>query len=78
MWKNSKLFRLGMIGSVVTAICCFTPIIVVLFGLLGLAGFLTFVDFVLFPVLALFVGITVYAYVREHNKGSRKHKGDTS
>lgn len=66
MW-NSKLFRFGIIGSVVAAICCFTPLLVFLLGLLGLASLIGFLDYILLPALAVFIGISIYAYVKNRN-----------
>ena len=53
--------RVGVVGTVVAAICCFTPVLVVLLGATGLAGAVGLLDYVLFPSLALFLGILVYA-----------------
>ena len=68
MWKNSRLFRVGIIGSVIAAICCFTPLFVFLLGLLGFASLIGYLDYILFPVLAIFVGISIYAYSKEQKK----------
>ena len=61
---NQGLLRTGIIGSVVVAICCFTPILVILLGAVGLSAMLGWLDYVLFPALAVFIGITVYAVMR--------------
>ncbi|GAB4356048.1 MAG: mercury resistance system transport protein MerF [Methylohalobius crimeensis] len=58
-----KLLRVGVIGTVVTALCCFTPILVVLLGVIGLSALTGYLDYVLFPALALFIGVTVYALI---------------
>ena len=52
---------MGIIGSVVAALCCFTPVLVVLLGAIGLSAPVGVLDYVLLPVLAMFVAITVYA-----------------
>lgn len=62
--NDRKLLRTGIIGTVVTAVCCFTPALVILLGVAGLSAWLGWLDYVLFPALALFIGITIYAYVR--------------
>lgn len=62
--KNSSLLRTGIVGTVVAAICCFTPVLVVLLGVVGLSAALGWLDYVLFPVLAIFVAITIYALYR--------------
>lgn len=58
---NKKLLCTGAAGSVITAICCFTPVLVLLLGAVGLSAWLGWIDYVLFPALAVFLGITVYA-----------------
>jgi len=62
---NSRLKRFGIVGTIVTALCCFTPILIVLLGVMGLSWIIGYLDYVLFPVLFIFVGITVYAVWRE-------------
>ncbi len=59
--KDQKLFRAGVIGSVVMALGCFTPLLVVLLGAVGLSAWLGWLDFVLLPALVLFLCITAYA-----------------
>ena len=56
--------KLGLTGSIVTAICCFTPTLPWLFALSGMSAWLGWLDYVLFPLLILFLGVTVYAVLR--------------
>jgi hypothetical protein len=35
---NSKLLKIGITGSIIAAICCFTSFLVVLLGALGLSA----------------------------------------
>lgn len=65
---NNSLLRTGIIGTAVTAVCCFTPALVVLLGAIGLAAALAWLDYVLFPLLALFIGITIYAVMQRRGK----------
>ena len=61
--KNPKtLLRTSLIGTVIVALCCFTPILVVLLGTLGLTALTGYLDYVLLPALAFFIGLTVYAF----------------
>ena len=64
MITNRALLRTGIIGTVIAALCCFTPLLVVLLGVVGLSAWLGRLDYVLFPALAVFIGITIYALVR--------------
>jgi len=58
---DSRLLQVGIIGSVIAALCCFTPVLVVLLGAIGLSALVGVLDYVLLPVLAMFIAITVYA-----------------
>lgn len=60
-----KLFRVGLIGTVIAAVCCFTPVLVVLLGVLGLSAVVGVLDVVLLPILGLFIAITIYALIRK-------------
>ncbi len=63
--NEKTLLRTGVIGTVVAAICCVTPVLVVLVTAVGLSAVVGYLDYVLFPVLAVFLAITGYAlYLR--------------
>ncbi len=63
--NEKTLLRTGVIGSVVAAICCVTPALVVLVTAVGLSAVVGYLDYVLFPALAVFLAITGYAlYLR--------------
>lgn len=61
---KDRLLEVGVIGTVVAAICCFTPILVVALGAVGLSAAIGYLDFVLFPALAIFLAIMGYALWR--------------
>jgi mercuric ion transport protein len=58
---NRNLLRTGVIGTVIAALCCFTPILVILLGVVGLSALTEWLDLVLLPAPALFAAITIYA-----------------
>jgi len=62
---DKKLMGAGMVGAVIAALCCFTPILVLLLGAVGLGALTGHLDYVLLPTLAFFVGLTVYAVARK-------------
>ena len=62
--NERKLLKIGVVGTVVAAICCFTPALVVIFGALGLSALIGGLDYVLLPALLGFVALTVYALLR--------------
>jgi mercuric ion transport protein len=59
--NRRTLLRTGFIGSAVAAVCCFTPVLVLLLAGLGLSAALGWLDWVLLPALALFLAMTAYA-----------------
>lgn len=59
--NNSRLLKLGIGGSLIVALCCFTPILLILFGIVGLGALTGYLDYVLLPALVIFIGITIYA-----------------
>jgi len=66
--KHRKLLRAGIVGTTITLLCCFTPVVVVLFSIVGLSGWLGYLDYFLFPALAFFIGLSTYAiYVNKKN-----------
>ncbi|NCF79972.1 MAG: mercury resistance system transport protein MerF [Proteobacteria bacterium] len=59
-----SLLRVGITGTVIAIICCFTPVLVVLLGVVGLSAAVGWLDYVLLPALAVFVVITLYAMMK--------------
>jgi mercuric ion transport protein len=59
--SEKSLLRVGIIGSVVAALCCFTPVLVVLLAAVGVSAAIAWLDYVLLPALAAFLGLTVFA-----------------
>jgi mercuric ion transport protein len=62
--NDRKLLICGAAGTAIAALCCFTPVLVVLFGVLGLSAWVGGLDYVLFPALAFFLGLTAYGLYR--------------
>ncbi|MCH7554577.1 MAG: mercury resistance system transport protein MerF [Proteobacteria bacterium] len=70
MTKDKTLLRTGSIGAAIAAICCFTPVLVVLLGFAGLSAFVGWLDYGLFPILFASMGLVAYAlYLRSGAKG---------
>jgi len=67
MNKDKLLLRFGIVGTIIVALCCFTPVLVILLATVGLASLTGYLDIVLLPALAIFVGLTVYALYRKKN-----------
>ncbi|WP_092498238.1 mercury resistance system transport protein MerF [Meinhardsimonia xiamenensis] len=67
---GDRLLRTGVIGTLVAALCCFAPVLVVLLGVVGLSALVGVLDYVLVPALAFFVALTGYAlWRRKRAKG---------
>lgn len=63
--NNDRLLRYGFVGTLVAALCCFTPVLVILFGVIGLSTLVGWLDYILLPTLVLFAGITAFAMWRK-------------
>ena len=71
---DKSLLKTGVIGTVILALCCFTPILVVLLGVVGLSAVLGYLDYVLLPALGVFVAILLYAlWRRQRNTNTPTH-----
>ena len=66
--KTDRWFKTGLWGSIVTAICCATPILPFLLGLTGLAVLTPYLDYVLFPLLGLFLILTFYVWLKRKKR----------
>ncbi|TAJ08401.1 MAG: mercury resistance system transport protein MerF [Nitrospirae bacterium] len=71
-----RLVVFGLAGTGLTAICCFTPILVGLLGLVGLGAVTGYLDYVLLPALTVFLGLALYGLSRrDQEDGSLCCKG---
>ena len=62
--KPSKTgFFAALTGTVIVALCCATPILVIVLGAVGLSAFTPYLDYVLFP--ALFILLIILFTQRE-------------
>jgi mercuric ion transport protein len=60
------MLRTGIIGAIVTGICCFTPIL----SALGLTGAsLVFIDNIVLTLFGLFLGIIAIALIQRRRRG---------
>ena len=59
-----SLLGAGVIGTIIAALCCFTPVLVIVFGAVGLSALTSYLDYVLFPALGFFVLLTIFALWR--------------
>ncbi len=59
---GKKCFKTGLWGSIIAAIWCFTPLLVVGIGVIGLAALTPYLDYVLFPTLGIFLILAFYGW----------------
>ncbi len=59
--NQNKQFRRGMIGAIVAAICCFTPLLVIVVAGVGLSAITGWLDYALFPLLFASLGVMAHA-----------------
>ncbi len=71
---DRKLLGVGLVGALVAARCCFTPVLVVLLTAVGLSALVGWLDYVLLPALAIFVALAVYALFR-HRRANTQSGG---
>ncbi len=58
---SNQAVRYGIVGTVIVALCCFTPVLTLLLIGVGIGWAVGYLDYVLLPALFFFVGLTVYA-----------------
>lgn len=46
--KDATIVKTGIVGTVIAAICCATPVLVVVLGAIGLSAWASVLDYVLF------------------------------
>jgi len=61
---SGKTFYATAAGTVLVALCCFTPILLIALGAAGLSAFTPYLDYVLLPALALMIVLTFISYRR--------------
>ena len=67
---KNELLAFGIGGTLVAALCCFTPVLPIVLTALGLTSLIgvLYNDFVLLPMLAIFILITGYALWRRQKQ----------
>jgi mercuric ion transport protein len=66
-YKNN--FITSLAGTLLVAVCCFTPVLVIALGAAGLSAYVPYLDFILIPALAVLVIITVVSYIKWKKTG---------
>lgn len=72
--KANTWLKTGATCTCVTALCCFTPILVIALGAVGWSAAVGYLDYVLFPALVVFIAITTYALMLVMKRRSWKRR----
>lgn len=67
--SDKTLLRTGVIGAVIAAICCFTPLLVIILGAVGLSAWLLWFDYAVFAALIAFLGLIAFVLVKRRKAG---------
>lgn len=62
--RGTKGFVTAIIGTVLVALCCFTPLLVVTLGVVGLSFMTPFLDYILLPALVVMIVVTIISFRR--------------
>jgi mercuric ion transport protein len=62
--KYRKSCIAAAVGTAVVALCCFTPLLVIVLGLVGVSFLTPYLDYVLLPALAVLLVVTVVSYLK--------------
>lgn len=60
-----RFLTTGIVGSIIAAICCFTPLLVWLLAFVGLSAYAGWIDYIAIPMLGIFIALTLIALVRK-------------
>lgn len=72
--NDKTLLRSGLTGSVIAAICCFTPLLVLLVAGAGLSALAGWLDYALFPLLFGSLGVVAQALWLQAGRPGRNPK----
>ena len=68
--RDRTLITTGAVGAALAAICCATPLLMVILGAIGLTGWLAKADYVVIPALILCLGLIGFGlYRRRFRRG---------
>jgi mercuric ion transport protein len=63
--NDRALVRTGVVGAIIAAVCCATPVLAIALGAVGLTAVAAYLDYVLLPALAVCLGLIGYGlYLR--------------
>ena len=66
-----RTFYIALAGTAAVALCCFTPVLVLLLAAVGLSAFTRYLDFVLLPALVIFGLLALVSYRKWRTQSQR-------
>ena len=60
--SGTKGLLASITGTILVALCCFTPLLVIVLGVVGLSALTRYLDVVLLPALGAMIIITIIAF----------------
>jgi len=69
-----KVMKYGILASLLAALCCFTPLLVVAFTAAGLSGLIGGIDYIAFPALFAGLGLITQALYIQADRPGRSPK----
>jgi mercuric ion transport protein len=64
MDQNTKLLGTGVAGALLSMLCCFTQVLVIMLSAVGLTASVAKLDYVLIPIFVASIALVVFALVR--------------
>lgn len=68
----NRLTKTGLVGTVIVALCCFTPLLIWALAALGLIALAPYLDPILLPLLGVFIALTIWGLIRSFPNKSDK------
>ena len=69
--QDRTLITTGVVGGLIAADCCATPVLAILFGAVGLTAWLANADLVVIPAFLLCVGLVAFGLYRKQRRRTR-------
>jgi mercuric ion transport protein len=64
----------GIVGALVSSLCCLTPLAVILLGVAGFGAWIGYIDYVVLPSLAASIGVLGYGFYSKKRCEKRNEK----
>jgi mercuric ion transport protein len=68
--RDATLMKTGVVGAIIAAICCATPVLAIALGALGLAAWIAWADYVVMAALVAFAVLAGYGFYRRRSTAS--------